>query len=180
VPDAIREAVEREMSEDGPLALHAQLDPDVAATIHPNDRKRIARTLELQRAGLEPPPTQSGASRLWTAELRHPALLVGITASSDELSSRIEARVEAMIAAGALEEVAEADRAGASRTARAAIGFEQLLAGDIEATKRAQRSYARRQLTWMRRMEGVETVDRTGISDTEVAQRILGRLDQSR
>jgi tRNA dimethylallyltransferase len=176
VPDEIREKVEREMTSEGPLALHAQLDPDVAATIHPNDRKRIARTLELQRAGLEPPPTHAGGGRLWTAELRHPALLVGITADADEISDRIEARVEAMVAAGVREEVAAADRAGASRTARAAIGFEQLLAGDVEATKRAQRAYARRQLTWMRRMEGVETIDRTRVSDTDVAEWILAQI----
>jgi tRNA dimethylallyltransferase len=180
VPEEIRQEVEREMAEEGPLALYGQLDPDVAATIHPNDRKRIARTLELQRAGLEPPPTHRGGGRLWTAELRHPAVLVGITASAEEISDRIDARVEAMLEAGVREEVAAADRSGASRTARAAIGFEQLLAGDVEATKRAQRAYARRQMTWMRRMEGVETIDRTGISDTELAQRILERLDQSR
>jgi len=105
---------------------------------------------------------------LWVAT----AVLVGITADAGEISDRIEARVEAMLAAGVREEVVAADRAGASRTARAAIGFEQLLAGDVEETKRAQRSYARRQLTWMRRMEGVQTIDRTGVPDTEVAERI--------
>ena len=130
VPERIREEVEREMAEQGSLALHAELDPDVAAAIHPNDRKRIARSLELQRAGLEPPP--AGGGRLWTAELRHPALLVGLTADGEEISARIDARVEAMAEAGVREEVAAADRAGASRTARAAIGFEQLLDGDVE------------------------------------------------
>ncbi len=174
VPERIREEVEREMAEQGSLALHAELDPDVAAAIHPNDRKRIARSLELQRAGLEPPP--AGGGRLWTAELRHPALLVGLTADGEEISARIDARVEAMAEAGVREEVAAADRAGASRTARAAIGFEQLLDGDVVATKRAQRSYARRQLTWMRRMEGVEEIDRTRLGDTEVAERILARI----
>jgi tRNA dimethylallyltransferase len=177
VPTEVRAEVERQMAEEGALALYAQLDPDVAATVHPNDRKRIARTLELQRAGLEPPPTQAGGGRLWTAELRHPAVLVGITADADEISARIEARIEAMVAAGVRKEVAAADRAGASRTARAAIGFEQLLAGDVEATMRAQRAYARRQLTWMRRMEGVQTIDRTGLPDSEVAERIQALID---
>jgi len=105
---------------------------------------------------------------------------VGLTIDGDELAARIDARVDLMVEGGALEEVADADRAGASRTARAAIGFEQLLAGDVEATKRAQRVYARRQLTWMRRMEDVEVIDRTGVSDGEVAGRILALLDESR
>jgi tRNA dimethylallyltransferase len=180
VPEEIRRQVEEEIAARGPEALHGELDPDVAATIHPNDRKRVARTLELQRAGLDPPPAHSEGGRLWTAELRHPTILIGLTIESDELATRIAPRVDAMVSAGVLEEVADADRAGASRTARAAIGFEELLAGDIEATKRAQRAYARRQLTWMRRMEGVRTIDRSGLSDTEVAERIVGLIDQGR
>jgi tRNA dimethylallyltransferase len=180
VEDQVRRRVEEEMAASGPEALHAELDPDVAATIHPNDRKRIARSLELQRAGLEPPRVHREGGKLWTAELRHSTLLVGLTIDGDELGARIDARVDSMVEAGAQEEVADADRAGASRTARAAIGFEELLAGDVEATKRAQRVYARRQLTWMRRMEDVEVIDRTGVSDGEVAGRILALLDESR
>jgi tRNA dimethylallyltransferase len=179
VPGDIRAGVEAEMAEHGPQALHAELDPDVAAAIHPNDRKRIARTLELQRAGLEPPRTHGEGGRLWTAELRHPTLLVGLTVEGPELAERIDSRVDAMVNAGVLEEVHDADRAEASRTARAAIGFEELLAGDIEATKRAHRAYARRQVTWMRRMEGVQLVDRTGRSDSEVAARVLDLLDEA-
>jgi tRNA dimethylallyltransferase len=55
VPEEIRIAVEREIEERGPDALHAELDPDLAATVHPNDRKRIARWTELERAGIDPP-----------------------------------------------------------------------------------------------------------------------------
>lgn len=180
VPDQVRRQVEEEMAAGGPEALHAELDPDLAATIHPNDRKRIARTLELQRAGLEPPRVHTEGGKLWTAGLRHPTVLVGLTIDGDDLATRIDARVDSMVAGGALEEVADADRAGASRTARAAIGFEELLAGDVDATKSAQRAYARRQRTWMRRMEGVEVIDRTGVSDGEVAGRILALLDEAR
>jgi tRNA dimethylallyltransferase len=176
VPEEVRAEVEEQMAAHGPQALHAELDPDIAATIHPNDRKRVARTLELQRAGLEPPRVHREGGRLWTAELRHPTVLVGLTVEDDEMSDRIDARVDAMVSAGALEEVQDADRAGASRTARAAIGFDELLAGDVEATKRAQRSYARRQLTWMRRMEGVDVIDRSALSDGEVAAQIVSRL----
>ena len=57
---------------------------------------------------------------------------------------------------------ARADAAGASATARKALGFDELLAGDVEAMKRRTRHYAKRQLTWMRKLPGVEHVDVTG------------------
>jgi len=57
--------------------------------------------------------------------------------------------------------VHRADAAGASRTARAALGFEELLRGDVEAMKRRTRNYAKRQLTWMRRLPGVHEIDLT-------------------
>jgi tRNA dimethylallyltransferase len=174
VAPEIRETVEREISELGPEALHDELGPDASAATHPRDRKRIARALELQRAGLEPPPP--GGGELWTARLRHPTLLVGLVTDSDELGERIERRVDAMIAAGAGEQVRRADAAGPSRTARSAIGFEELLAGDVEAMKRAQRRYARRQLTWMRRMDEVRLIDRTGRDDAAVAAEIVSLL----
>ena len=47
-------------------------------------------------------------------------------------------------------------------TARKALGFEELLAGDVEAMKRRTRNYARRQLTWMRKLAGVNVIDATG------------------
>lgn len=176
VPAAIRAAVERDIAERGAEALWAELDPDVAATIHPNDRKRIARTTELQRAGIEPPRSGEG---LWTAELRRPTVLVGLTVDRDELARRIHARVDEMIAAGAVEEARAAAEAGASRTARAALGFEDLMAGDVDAVKRAHRAYARRQLTWMRRMQGVGVIDRTGRDDDDVANDLVALLSEN-
>ncbi len=137
----------------------------------------MARLVELQRAGIEP---HRGGEGMWTAELRHPTLLVGLAMDRAELAARIDARVDAILEAGAAEQVRAAAERGASRTARAALGFEQLLEGHdaspppeaVEAIKAAHRRYARRQLTWMRRMEGVTVLDRTGLSDTEAAQRI--------
>jgi tRNA dimethylallyltransferase len=77
----------------------------------------------------------------------------------ERLYERIDARVDAMLAAGAVEEVRGADAAGASPTARKALGFEELLRGEPEAMKRRTRNYAKRQLTWMRRLEGAELLD---------------------
>ena len=82
-----------------------------------------------------------------------------------------------MVAAGAADEARRADAAGASRTARAALGFDELLAGDVEAMKAAHRAYARRQLTWMRRMEGVRLIDRSERTDDDVADEIVAGLD---
>lgn len=177
VPAEIREEVEREIAARGPAALHRDLDPDLAQTVEREDRKRIARLTELARAGVEAAPD---SERLWTAALRHRTLLVGLTMDREELARRIDARVDQMIAAGAAEEVRAAAEAGPARTARAALGFDQLLAEidaspsaeTIETIKAAHRSYARRQITWMRRMEGVRLLDRTGRADQEVAAEI--------
>jgi tRNA dimethylallyltransferase len=182
VPSEIRGEVEAEIAERGPEALHAELDPDLAKNVERRDRKRIARLTELARAGIEAAPD---AERLWTAELRRPTLLVGLTVNRDELARRIDARVDEMIEAGAADEARLAAEAGPSRTARAALGFEQLIADvdaapspeSVEAIKAAHRSYARRQLTWMRRMEGVTLIDRSGRQDDEVAAEIVERLD---
>ena len=70
--------------------------------------------------------------------------------------------MDAMVAAGAVDEVRAAAAAGASPTARRALGFEELLRGDVEAMKRRTRRYARRQLTWMRKLPGVRVIDVTG------------------
>lgn len=181
VPAAVREQVEREIAERGPEALHAELEPELAEGVHPNDRKRIARLTELARAGIR---AHGGAEALWTAELRHPTLLVGLIMDRGQLAGQIDARVEAMVAAGAAEEARAADEAGASRTVRAALGFEELIEGHdgpppleaIEAMKAAHRAYARRQLTWMRRMEGVTLIDRTDRDDDAVAAEIGSAL----
>jgi tRNA dimethylallyltransferase len=93
------------------------------------------------------------------------------------LVERISERAEAIAASDAADEAARADANGASRTARAAIGFEELIAGDQEAYVRAQRAFARRQLTWMRRLEGVHAIDRTELDDAGVAKEIVALIE---
>jgi tRNA dimethylallyltransferase len=90
----------------------------------------------------------------------------------EALAERISARTGEIASAGAAE-ARRAAESGASRTARAAIGFDELLAGDLDGYERAQRQLARRQLTWMRKLEGVRVIDRTGHSDDEVAAEIV-------
>jgi tRNA dimethylallyltransferase len=169
----MRERVEAEIAERGPAALHAELPEDVAARVHPNDRKRIARALELIRSGIDPPERSHG---LWTAELRRPALLVGLVCDRELLDARIAERVEAMWEAGAPEEARALLAGPLSRTAAAAIGLDAFASRDREAVVREHRRLARRQMTWMRKMPGIELVD-AGAGDPAVAaQRIEAML----
>jgi tRNA dimethylallyltransferase len=173
-PEGVRERWISELERRGPAALHGVLReraPWAAEQIDPTDRQRIVRALELLDAGeLEPP---EGESQLWTAEVRHPTLLAGLVMDRAELYDRINARVDAMIAAGVAEEVRRANAAGASVTARKALGFDELLAGDVEAMKRRTRNYARRQLTWMRKLAGVNVIDTTDRAAGDVAAEVL-------
>jgi tRNA dimethylallyltransferase len=174
--DGARERWTAELERQGAPALHAVLAdsaPWAAAAIDPNDRHRVVRALELLDAGeLESPEERS---QLWSAELRHPTLLAGLTMDREELYELIDARVDEMLAAGAREEVREAHAAGASDTARKALGFQELLEGDVERMKRT-RNYARRQLTWMRKLAGVRMIDVSAREPTDVASEILGEL----
>lgn len=176
-PEGVRERWTAELERAGAPALHAQLAARAswaAEGIDPNDRQRIVRALELADLGeLEPP---EGPSQLWSEELRHPTLLVGLTMEREALYELIDARVEAMVAAGVLEEVRRAHAAGASETARKALGFEELLAGDVEGMKRRTRNYAKRQLTWMRKLAGVRVLDVTGSDPAAVAGEIAELL----
>ncbi len=129
------------------------------------------RALELLDAGELHPP--AGPSQLWSEELRHETLLAGLTMRREELYERIEARVDEMVAAGAREQVLRAHSAGASATARKALGFAELLDGDVEAMKRRTRNYAKRQLTWMRKLAAVRLIDVTGRDPGAVAREIL-------
>jgi tRNA dimethylallyltransferase len=157
----VREDIVARLEEHGPAALHAELAqraPVAAEAVDPGDRTRIVRALELLEMGEEPAPVGE-ASRLWTADLRWPTILCGLTMERERLYEQIDARVDAMLAAGAEDEVRRADAAGASPTARKALGFEELLRGDPDAMKRRTRNYAKRQLTWMRRLAGANLLD---------------------
>ena len=170
----VREQLMAELEAQGAPALHARLARGAswaAQGIGQQDWRRIVRALELLQAGeLQPPP---GPSQLWSDELRHPTLLAALTMRREELYERIDARVDEMVAAGAREEVRRAHSAGVSATARKALGFDELMSDDVEAMKRRTRNYARRQLTWMRKLAGVKAIDVTGRSAGSVAEEIL-------
>ena len=172
VEEQMRKLVEAEVGARGSAQLHAELEADIAARIHPNDRTRVARAIELQRSGLDPAEPPEG---LWTAEPKRPTLLIGLVCEPRWLAPRISDRVEAM-APQAAREVRAAIAAGPSRTARAALGFSEFAAGDLEPIKAAHRRYAKRQMTWLRKTPGIELIDRGGCEIEGAAERIMALL----
>ena len=154
--EGVREQWVAELELRGPHALHALLArraPWAAEQIDPGDRQRIVRALELYDAGeLEPP-----RRRLRAVDRRRAPPDAARRADHGARGALCAHRCsgcEQMLAAGAVQEVRRAHAAGASATARKALGFEELLAGDVEAMQRRTRNYARRQLTWMRKLAG--------------------------
>ncbi len=156
---------------------HAEIDALLAEGRRPIVVGGTGLYLRAALADLDwPSPPGDAPSQLWSEDMRRPTLLVGLTLERDQLYAQIDARVEQMLAAGAHEEVLRAHTAGASITARKALGFEELLAGDIEAMQRHTRNYARRQLSWMRKMAGVHLIDVTGRSPESVAGEIAAMI----
>jgi tRNA dimethylallyltransferase len=121
-------------------------------------------------------PPGAEDSELWSPETRLPTTIFGLEMERSRLYERIDARTEAIVAGGAVEEVRRAEGLGASRTAGKALGFDGLLAGDVERMKKRSRNYARRQLTWMRKIPNLTAIDRTTLSDAAVATEIMARL----
>lgn len=159
-----------------PAAAHrelAALDPGAAAVIHPNDRRRVVRALEVAEAGASLVPSRS---RLWSSDLRRPTLLVGLDVPVPELERRIRSRTEKMFVAGVVDEVRAALAAGVSRTAERALGLREIASlPRAEAQERLvtrTRQYAAYQRKWMRRIPGLVSVDGTRPPD-EVADAIL-------
>ena len=175
-PQDLRERLEREADQAGSEALHARLAqraPGAAARVPPGDRSRVIRLLELLEMGALEDEEPRAESQLWTEDTRHPTRLVGLAMERAALYERIDRRVDAMVGAGVLEEVKAAHDAGASVTARKALGFQELLVGDIDGMKRRSRQYARRQLTWMRKLPNARLIDVTGRGPEDVAAEII-------
>jgi len=118
-------------------------------------------------------------SELWSPETRHPTTIFGLDMDRERLYERIDARTEAIFAAGAKEEVERAEAAGPSRTARVALGFDELLAGDLATMRKRSRNYARRQLTWMRKIPNLSWIKRNSRDDAEVAEELFRLLQKT-
>jgi tRNA dimethylallyltransferase len=161
VPGA-RERWELLYDERGAAGAHArlaELDPSAAARIHPNDRRRVVRALELAETGRSLVPRREA---LFGGGWRHPTLLIGLDVPKPELERRIAERTRRMLAAGVEEEVRDALRAQPSATARKIIGLHEVAtlprAEAIEAVIVRTRRYAAYQRKWLRRLEGLVMV----------------------
>jgi len=139
--------------------LLAERDPAAAASVHPNDRRRIVRALELTDAGRS---LKAPADRLWSTDTRHPTAIFGLDVPPAELLRRIEARTQAMFEAGVRDEVAQALAGPISPTAGKAMGLEDIAKlgdqGAVEALNLRTRRYAAYQRKWMRCIPGLATV----------------------
>jgi tRNA dimethylallyltransferase len=168
-PPGLRDRLggEYDADPDAAYARLATIDADAAARIHPNDRRRVVRALELAELGASLAP--EGDDRLWTADYRHPTRVIGLVVDRAELHRRIGERTAAMFAAGVVEEVRAALAAGEpSATAARALGLDEVRAvldgtSDVATACRRlverTRQYARRQEIWMRRIPGIELLD---------------------
>jgi tRNA dimethylallyltransferase len=140
-------------------ALLSARDPAAAAFVHPNDRRRIVRALELTDAGRSLKPQ---ADRLWSGDTRHPTVIVGLDVPREELIRRIEERTREMFEAGVEDEVRRALAGPISATARKAMGLEDVATMPrdqaIEAVSLRTRRYAAYQRKWMRRLPGLVSV----------------------
>jgi tRNA dimethylallyltransferase len=169
VPAADRARFERLYDGEGAAAAHARLaeaDPVAAGAVHPNDRRRVVRALELHAAGASLAPEDD---RLWADDARHRTTVIGLDLPSTTVTERIGRRTRAMFDHGVVDEVRAARENGAfSATAERIHGLQDvtdLLGGRIdraEAERRLAvrtRRYAKRQRTWMRRLPGVLLAD---------------------
>jgi tRNA dimethylallyltransferase len=177
-----RERFEQLAAELGPEGLHAYLaerDPEAAALIHRNNTRRVLRALEM----LEGDGVSYADQHALLAERRavYRACYVGLTMDRSELYARIDRRVDAMLAAGLLDEVRSLLGAGYRHalTAAQAIGYKELvpviehgadLGAAVDTIKQATRRYAKRQLTWFRADPRVRWVDVTGSSPDAAAE----------
>ena len=168
---ALREKLEREAEALGPAAMHerlAAIDPDYAAGVHPNNVGRVIRALELYYSTGKTMRRQRAES-LPAAPPFDAVVFCLAPADRSRLYRRIDARVDKMLEAGILEEARTVwENRERYRTAAQAIGYKEFfpyfegtadLTACAEKLKQASRNYAKRQLTWFRRMKNVVWLD---------------------
>jgi tRNA dimethylallyltransferase len=157
----VRGELSRRWDAEGGAALHAELariDPETSVKVHPSDRLRVLRALEIAAVtGI--PPSRARAS--WNSgRARHGCLFLALWPDRDTLYGNISARTEEMFRRGLVDEVRGLLAGGVARSLKPmmALGYRHAaehlldgvpLSGTIEAVKRDTRRYAKRQLTWL-------------------------------
>jgi tRNA dimethylallyltransferase len=181
----VRQRWEAFYDENGGVHAHGRLqtlDPEAAARIHPNDRRRVVRALEVAEAG-----GTLAVDDLWSGETRHPTLMFGLDVSDDVLEQRIRARAGSMLERGVVDEARAALARPLSRSASKVMGladFAHLSAEDArEALVANNRRLVRYQRKWMRRipdlvlLDGAQSADAIA-ADIVVAARRRGMLER--
>ena len=160
----------------GPRGAHDVLagrDPTAAAAVHPNDRRRVIRGLELAEVGLSLRPSRD---RLWSRETRHPAAVFGLELPPEVLARRIEERTRKMFESGVEAEARAALARPLSPTAAKVMGLDEAAGlpreAAVDALVARTRRYAAYQRKWMRRLPGLIRVDADRPAE-EVASEVL-------
>jgi tRNA dimethylallyltransferase len=165
--ERLRQELEAQAAEQGQEALHARLaaiDPVSAGRIHPNNVRRVVRALEVYSLTGQP---LSALQAQWNQPAEEDGRLICIDITREQLYARIDARVEAMMQAGLVEEVRRLRQQPMSREAAQALGYKELfafldgqvsLAEATEAIRRRTRQFAKRQGTWFRHLQGCQMV----------------------
>jgi tRNA dimethylallyltransferase len=169
-PD-LRARLEQELATVGATPLHTRLaerDPVAAQAILPTNGRRIVRALEVMELTGRP----FSATMPRPGPARYGTVLIGLDLPTPDLDARVDARVDAMFAAGLADEVRSLENKGLreGRTASRALGYQQVLAafdGDYDldaaaaATAQATRRFVRRQRSWFRRDTRITWLDAT-------------------
>lgn len=167
----------------GPEGVHALLaerDPESAALIHPHNVRRVVRALEMLDEGVSYARQSAGFSK---PREHYPSLQFALTMDRARLYARIDARVDAMMRTGLLDEVRGLMDAGAADalTSRQAIGYKELIdalegrctIGEaVDLIKLRSRRYAKRQLSWFRRDPRITWLD-MDVLDADGAARLI-------
>jgi tRNA dimethylallyltransferase len=190
VSSETRLRLEEEARTQGVEALHtrlAELDPDSAALIHPNNVRRTIRALEMAEQGV----SYSAQAAQFAERVPHyDALYLGLDLDRGALYERIERRVDRMLDDGLLEEVAQLLDRGFrdALTSAQAIGYKEFVpvveketdvATAASEVKKATRRYAKRQLTWFRRDPRVNWIDVGGMTPEDIASAATALIESS-
>jgi tRNA dimethylallyltransferase len=175
----IRAKLQREADEHGNVALHERLrrcDPEAANRVHPNNRVRVIRALEVYELTGKPISVLQGQWK--TNEPRYPFRAFGLNIPRETLYQRIEERVDRMVEAGLIEEVKGLLDQGYPRNcvAMQSFGYKELidyldrnrtLHEAITLLKQNTRRFAKRQLTWFRNDPRIEWLDTSQFSSID-------------
>ena len=181
IGNPVREKYTRLLAEEGPEAVWEALravDEASAASVHPNNVKRVIRALEMAEAGESYAVRAEAFSGIAESI---PATYVMFDLPRAELYARINARVDAMMTAGLVDEVRSLLEAGLAEnsTARAAIGYKEIvasLAGEcsldeaVDAIKQATRRFAKRQISWFKRDDRIVHLDGLAPEEERLAE----------